>query len=176
MKYQKPKTSLTTLISAWTLALTTVCLVMLCSCNAERSAQRKITNVQLHHPDLMAAACAAFYPVADSAVINTVYKEGIPVYLKDTVKIHERSVSDDNNMLNEPSAKISHVPFIKLRVDTVFINNYKRVVDRAAEYSLKQQLQDATTKLAKDRVYLLWAKWLVVALIAYVLIRLLLKR
>ncbi len=176
MKHQKPKTSLATLLSAWTLALTTVCLVMFCSCNTERSAQRKIANVQFHHPDLMATACAAFYPVTDSAAINTVYKEGIPVYLKDTVNIHERSVPQNNAMLNETSTKISHVPFIKLRVDTVFINNYKRVVDRAAEYSLKQQLQDTTTKLAKDRVYLLWAKWLVVALIAYVLIRLLLKR
>lgn len=175
MKHQKPKTSLTTLLSAWTLALTTVCLVMLCSCNTGRSAQRKITNVQLHHPDIMATACAAFYPVADSAVINTVYKEGIPVYLKDTVNIHEHSVTQDNTFSEEHPVEISHVPFIKLRVDTVFINNYKRVVDRAAEYSLKQQLQDATTKLAKDRIYLLWAKWLVVALITYVLIRLLLK-
>lgn len=176
MKHHQPKTSLVTLLSAWTLALTTVCLVMFCSCNAERSAQRKITNVQLHHPDIMAAACAAFYPATDSAVINTVYKEGIPLYIRDTEKIYEQSVPQDKVFPEQHPEEMLHKPFIKLRIDTVFINNYKRVVDRAAEYSLKQQLQDATTKLAKDRVYLLWAKWLVVTLIAYVLIRLLFKR
>jgi len=134
---------------------TIIFLLLFASCTTVRKAEKTLDKKPLER----AKYCATNYPIKESVVTNTVYKEGEPVLVKGETEYI--TVNCDSIIKATPTDKpkqtIVRIPVpVYVRVDTFSTNTTKTQEDSAklavlqgANDNLKEQLSDCTDKVDK---------------------------
>lgn len=114
--------------------------VLLSSCYTSRVARKQVIKAQTNHPEIVASACALWYPPKDSQVISTQYIQGATDTLLQYVEIECPSIHDTTpgavQKIKVPCPPSTH------RVDTFVDHQYHYQENTAEVESLSSRIRD----------------------------------
>lgn len=114
--------------------------VLLSSCYTSRVARKQVIKAQTNHPDIVASACALYYPPKDSQVISTQYIQGATDTLLQYVEVECPNLHDT---IPGPVQKIKvPCPPSTHRVDTFIDHQYHYQENTAEVESLRSRILD----------------------------------